>query len=269
MEQEPDATELEVALQLAARQVLQHLGLTGPDYSNLITEAELARLSAVKQALEPQRKPWDYAYGAACEFLYGACQDSTTGAGLLAYRWLRGYFVTWFKGKLNDDLLTAEDLAGDVIEIIVRKLDRVRFPTAFLAWTEQIALNHFKDYLSKKDRYPPGQAPWDPSGHEGSGKPLQKVGEEKARYLAGGTNPEEVALERELRAKLIQCILAIPANTRNGHYYRRIITGFYFENKTIEELSELLGLPKIKITKLKSQALLKLRKIWEKLENPD
>ncbi len=269
MSQEPDYAELNPALWKATQQVLEHLGLTGSDYSGLISATNLFHLAAKNQAALSQRPPWDYAYGAASEMLYRACQDAALP---LAYGWLRGYIFSWFKGKSKGDTPAAEDLAGDVIEIIVKKLGQVRFPTAFLAWAEQIALHHFRDYLSKKNRLTIGMVPASSLNSDKAlevVKPLLKVSEEEVEDLSGEAGPEAAVLEQELRAQLIKCIQAMRSNTKNSRYYRCIIIGYYFENKTIEELAGLLGLPKTTIIKLKSQALLNLRKVWQGFESQD
>lgn len=270
MTQEPDFAEVNPALWDASRQVLQHLGLDGEEFAGLITLDQLARAAAAKEAALPGQRPWDYAYGTACEFLYLNCQDPALPGYSLAFQWLRQHFYDWFRGQIQGDETTAEDLAADVVEIIVRRLGQVRFPTAFLAWAQQIARNHFKEYLSRKDRIKtvaPPAASADPAQTLDEVRALLKVTEAEIEDTSPGVNPETIALDHELRSQLLESIQAMRSNTKNSQLYRQIIVGFYFENKSIEELAELLDLTPTKVSKLKNQALLNLRKIWQKYED--
>lgn len=263
----PGVENLNPALHEAAQRVLERLGLTGGEYSQLIPLPEIVHLAAEKEVSIPNKSAWDYAYAAASELLYRACQDQPDR---LALGWLRGYIFSWFKGNLNGDAAAADDLAGDTIEIVIKKIGQVRFPNAFLAWAEQIALNQFKDFLSKKNRHLAGPLPAASPNSEnalGEIKRLLSVSESAVEDHSPGINPEEALLERELRAQVVDCVRRMRDNTRNSRYYRSIIIGYYFQNKSIEELSALLSLPKEKVTKLKSQALLNLRKIWLDLES--
>lgn len=259
------------AINEACEQVLQNLGLTGENFAGLVGQDELLRSAAAKEKALPGQRPWDYAFGVACEIIYKNCQNMALPGHSLAFRWLRQYFYDWFKDQLGGDEATAEDLADDVVEIIVRRLTQVRFPTAFLAWTQQIARNHLKEYLSKKDRLKmvPALAPLTPDQPQALNevRALLRVAEAEVEDTSPDVNPETVVLHHELRAQLLDSIRKLRANTKNSRLYRQIIVGFYFEHKSIEELAELLGLTTTQVTKLKSQGLLNLRKIWQKYED--
>lgn len=268
MTQEPEFAEVNPALREATGQVLQLLGLSGEDFADLITLDQLYRLATTKEAALPGQPPWDYAYGAASEILYQACHNPASPGHAAAYRCLRHYFYGWFRLKLGGDELAAEDLAGDVMVIIVRKLDTVRFPTAFLAWCQQIARNRLKEHFSKKEKDESVTglvtAPADPAQSLETVRTWLRINGEEVEDTSPGANPESVILDRELRAHLLDCIGQMRSNTKNSRFYKQILVGFYFENMSIGELARRLGLTTTKVTKFKNQALLNLRKILEK-----
>ena len=261
---EPGSEGVIPAIEEASRQVLEHLGLTGEDWAGLITQGQLAFAAGSKETTLPGQRPWDYAYGAASEIIYAGCQERDQ----LAYHWLRGYFFGIFKNHHKLDEISAEDLAGDVVEIVLKKLGQVRFPTAFLVWATQVCQNVFKDYLSKKGRLKtvilskPDRA--EQAQTLEKVQAVLRVTEMEIPDTSPGANPETVALDHELRAQLLNIIQGMRSNTRNSQLYKRIIVGFYLEEKTMEELADLLDLTPLKVTKLKSQALLNLRKTWLK-----
>lgn len=264
MTQEPGFGEVNPAIGEASRQVLEHLGLIGEEWFGLITLVQLTEAAGAKEATLPGQRPWDYAYGAACEIIYAGCQDQGQPAYPLAYQWLRRYFFNLFKNQYKIEEIDAEDLAGDAVEIVLKRLSQVRFPTAFLAWATQISRNVFKDYLSKKERQKTLALPQtDPTQAQDKVQGFLKVTEAEIADLSPGANPETAAIDRELRERILDSIQKMRSNTRNSQLYKRIIIGFYLEDKSIEELANLLGLTSVQVTKLKSQALLNLRKIWQ------
>lgn len=267
MSQEPGLGEVNPAIEEASRLVIEHLGLAGKEWSCLLTLGQLAQAAAAKEAGLPGQRPWDYAFGAASEILFSTCSDRAQPGYSLAYHWLRRYVYDLCKNQFKLDNMSAEDLAGDIVEIIIKKRGQVRFATAFLAWTVQVARNAFKEFLARKARNNGVALPG--PGEAGQSADLEKVGilkvtEAEIEDTSPGADPEETVLNRELRVQILDTIRAMRANTHNSHLYRRIIVGFYFEDKNIEEIAGLLGLTPVKVTKLKSQALLNFRKAWQK-----
>ncbi|SFE75091.1 RNA polymerase sigma-70 factor, ECF subfamily [Bacillus sp. OV194] len=127
----------------------------------------------------------------------------------------------------------AEDLAQDVFVKIYSKADTFRGEAKRKTWIYKIAVNHCKDYIK--------------SAHYRYSVVTEKI----QKYINGtSSSVEDLALYKEEKQTLYQHIFRLPVK------YREVIFLFYYDEMSLQEISESLNINintiKSRLTKAKS-----------------
>ena len=109
----------------------------------------------------------------------------------------------------------AEDLTQDIFVKCYRSIDTYNGKSKLRTWLWRIAINHCKDFL--KSWHNKNVVPTDEEMAIGSEKELV----------------EGAVIQKEADDQLIEAILTLPV------MYREVIYFFYYEERTIKEISEL------------------------------
>ena len=73
-------------------------------------------------------------------------------------------------------------------------------------------------------------------------------------FIAGDDpSPEEAILDRERKAYLIDAVHALPERLQ------RVVTGYFFEERSMQDLADELGVSESRISQLRAEALLLLK----------
>lgn len=115
---------------------------------------------------------------------------------------------------------TASDLTQEVFVTAYIKLDTFQRRSSFKTWLYTIAVNKCKDYLK--------------SWHY-----RNMIMNEKVFHFVKdrGNTPEEAALHNDASSKLLQAVMEMPLK------YREVILLHYYQDLSLQEIGETLGLP--------------------------
>lgn len=154
---------------------------------------------------------------------------------------LLGFITT----KLFDTQL-AQDCYQITWEKAFAKLHTFDQQRSFKAWIFKICQNAIYDELRRSSSKMRGQ-----SAQE---KHMLNI-EYYETLLARQKSPEDLAVDKEIRAELLGAVLALPEKLKD------IIELRYFHSKTFSEVAEMLGLPEstVKYRQNKAMGLLKKR----------
>jgi RNA polymerase sigma factor for flagellar operon FliA len=73
-------------------------------------------------------------------------------------------------------------------------------------------------------------------------------------FIAGDdAGPEEAILDRERKAYLVDAVHALPERLQ------RVVTGYFFEERSMQDLADELGVSESRISQLRAEALLLLK----------
>lgn len=78
-------------------------------------------------------------------------------------------------------------------------------------------------------------------------------GSAESFLIAEGESPEDALLARERRAYLADAVTALPERLQ------RVVTGYFFEERSMQELADELGVSESRISQLRSEALALLK----------
>jgi RNA polymerase sigma factor for flagellar operon FliA len=78
-------------------------------------------------------------------------------------------------------------------------------------------------------------------------------GDAESFLAADGENPEEAILSRERRAYLTDAVSSLPERLR------RVVIGYFFEERSMQELADELGVSESRVSQLRAEALLLLK----------
>ena len=138
------------------------------------------------------------------------------------------------------DLPTSEDVAQEVFLTAWQGLGQLRNPTRFGPWIRQLTRNHARDALRTRRRHDP-----------------RLTEEQKEGLLAASVDPQPLAAERfieeEERRLLAQALEELPDEARE------VVTLYYREGQSVEQVASFLGLREDAVKKRLSRARTRLR----------
>jgi RNA polymerase sigma factor (sigma-70 family) len=138
---------------------------------------------------------------------------------------------TWFESVMDEygerltklaynylkDWKQAEDVAQEVFITCYKQYNNLNQITSFKAWLYRITINRAKDVLKSS-----------------SFKKLVFNSRLVSLFSSTATSPEIILLKRSKEEFLSLCVLALPLK------YREIITLYYYEGLSVDEISKLL-----------------------------
>jgi len=283
------------------RQILHNLKLDQPDFFCLITFEEV--YSLVQTDLEEQQlpriKPEHLAFRVISQHLYLRCKDTNEELHNAAYQWLGQHLYRYIWFKVDKNLLLAQELVNDSLLTIYSELsqNKLRSPTAFLAWTRRIAHCSIATYYRKQSKteikIQPTQAntisnvlpklPYeittkvvtqvekaDDEDDDDADTAIARV-QRLLNYVQSekdlvdeAANPEKIVLGQEKRRLLLEGILNMKTTTKRARDYQYILIATYFFDWTDDKIAQQLGLELKEVYKRRFQALKLLRrdKAW-------
>jgi RNA polymerase sigma-70 factor, ECF subfamily len=135
------------------------------------------------------------------------------------------------------------DLVQEVFVSIYTKLDGFEGRSSYKTWVYSIAINRAKDYLK--------------SWHYRH----MAVAEKVAFYLRDGSRtPEEVVIDNDTHKELLKAVWALPVK------YKEVILLHYYQDLSVSEISEALGIPIKTIKTRLLRAKEKIRKTYIPVE---
>ena len=138
------------------------------------------------------------------------------------------------------DLPSSEDVAQEVFLTAWQGLGQLRNPTSFGPWLRQLTRNHARDALRTRHRHGPRLTEAQTEG-----------------LLAAAVDPHPLAAERlieeEERRLLAQVLEELPDEARE------VVTLYYREGQSVEQVATLLGLREDAVKKRLSRARTRLR----------
>jgi RNA polymerase sigma factor for flagellar operon FliA len=88
-------------------------------------------------------------------------------------------------------------------------------------------------------------------------------GDAEEFLTAGEPSPEEAILERERRCVLTDAVAALPERLR------RVVVGYFFEERSMQDLADELGVSESRVSQLRAEALLLLKDGMNSQLDPD
>lgn len=88
-------------------------------------------------------------------------------------------------------------------------------------------------------------------------------GDAEEFLTAGELGPEEAILERERRSVLTDAVAALPERLR------RVVVGYFFEERSMQDLADELGVSESRVSQLRAEALLLLKDGMNSQLDPD
>jgi RNA polymerase sigma factor FliA len=88
-------------------------------------------------------------------------------------------------------------------------------------------------------------------------------GDAEEFLAAGEPSPEEAILERERRSVLTDAVAALPERLR------RVVVGYFFEERSMQDLADELGVSESRVSQLRAEALLLLKDGMNSQLDPD
>ncbi|MGN1347220.1 MAG: RNA polymerase sigma factor, partial [Eubacteriales bacterium] len=153
--------------------------------------------------------------------------------------------IFYFCLKKCGNTTSAEDLSSDISVNVIAALSKGTVPENFPAWVWQIARNRYAAFAGKR--------------HEDSKRlvPLPQNDDGESFDLPDDISVEETYVEgevsRENLARMRRALAFIRAD------YRNILVAYYIEDRKVEEIAAMLGMPKGTVTSklFRSRKLLK------------
>ncbi|WP_374705386.1 RNA polymerase sigma factor [Paenibacillus radicis (ex Gao et al. 2016)] len=139
----------------------------------------------------------------------------------------------------------AEDVTQEVLLLIYRSLPECRMD-GFKTWMTRIAVNRAIDWKRSKARKPE--------------QPMEDMDWQEEDLLASNTGiaAEEAAIAREGRRQVREQVQQLPDN------YREVVTAYYMENKSYEEIATDTGLERKSVESRLYRARNWIKRNWRK-----
>lgn len=138
------------------------------------------------------------------------------------------------------DLPASEDVAQEVFLTAWQGLGQLRNPTSFGPWLRQLTRNHARDVLRTRRRHGPRLTEAQTEG-----------------LLAAAVDPHPLAAERLIEEE--ECRLLAQALEQLPDEAREVVTLYYREGQSVEQVARLLGLGEDAVKKRLSRARMRLR----------
>jgi RNA polymerase sigma factor (sigma-70 family) len=142
------------------------------------------------------------------------------------------------------DWSVAEDIVQDVFITCFRHYEKIEEIMSFKAWIYRLVINQSKDVLKSS-----------------AFKRVVKNSSLFSLFTSKDPLPEISLLKRSEEVILSRCVLALPVK------YREVITLYYYEDCSIDEIKGLLGLNRNTIKTRLNRGRAKLRRMMERWEH--
>lgn len=158
--------------------------------------------------------------------------------------------------RLTGDQQDAYDLAQEAFLKVYRYLAQFRGQSTFSTWLYRIVTNTFYDEVRRRKRRPNVVVSLDSSIETEDGEMTRELPSAEA-------GPEELSLQRETRQAVLAALAKLPPD------YRMVLVLRDLQDKSYDEIAEILGLNLGTVKSRISRARLALRKLLQQEEQTD
>lgn len=183
--------------------------------------------------------------------LMQACQEGDLSAFEQIVERHKDHLVNFFDGMCNDRDL-AEDLAQEVFIKLFKARDQYQPSGKFTSYMFTIARNHWYDHLRKEKRTPDPVSLETQVGDGESGNELKSLIEDDS-----ADEPFETLSEEQKKERMRELVRELPEEQR------MVIVLSCFEQKSHDEISEILDIP---VGTVKSRKYLAIKKMNDRVQ---